>query len=69
MSGDLKAGTQLPSTQQLIERYGAANAPVQHALNSLKTGGFLNSRAGNGVYVRERPAFIVEAANYLAPAT
>lgn len=32
MRGDLGPGTQLPSTAQLVERYGAANATIQHAL-------------------------------------
>jgi len=68
MSGDLAAGAQLPSTQQLVDRYGAANATVQRALGALKDEGFLRSRAGKGVYVRERPPLTIDAQPYLAPA-
>lgn len=68
MSGELAACVQLPSTQQLMERYDAANATVQRALTALKDEGFLTSRAGKGVYVRDRQPFIVQASAYLAPA-
>lgn len=67
MSGDLEAGVQLPSTQQLVERYGAANATVQRALGALKDEGFLRSRVGKGVYVRDRPPLTIDAQPYLAP--
>lgn len=67
MRGDLSPGAQLPSTAQLVERYGAANATIQHALKALKDEGFLDSRVGKGVYVRDRQPFVVDAAAYLAP--
>lgn len=67
MSGDLAAGAQLPSTQQLVERYGVANATIQRALGALKDEGFLNSQVGKGVYVFDRRPLTVEAAPYLVP--
>jgi GntR family transcriptional regulator len=67
MRGELGPGTQLPSTAQLVERYGAANATIQHALKALKDEGFLDSRVGKGVYVRDRQPFGIDAAAYLAP--
>lgn len=67
MRGELGPGTQLPSTAQLVERYGAANATIQHALKALKDEGFLDSRVGKGVYVRDRQPFVVDATAYLAP--
>lgn len=67
MSGDLPAGAQLPSTQQLVERYDAANATIQRALSALKDEGFLHSRVGKGVYVRDRQPLTVDAQPYLAP--
>lgn len=67
MRGELGPGTQLPSTSQLVAQYGAANATIQHALKALKDEGFLDSRVGKGVYVRDRRPFAVDAAAYIAP--
>jgi GntR family transcriptional regulator len=67
MSGELQPGRQLPSTPQLVERYGAANATIQRALGALKDEGFLTSRMGKGVYVRDHALFTVEVAAYIAP--
>ena len=67
MSGELPPGEQLPSTAQLVEHYNAANATVQRALGALKDEGFLTSRMGKGVYVRDRAQFVVQAATYIAP--
>jgi GntR family transcriptional regulator len=68
MRGELSPGTQLPSTAQLVERYNAANATIQHALKALKDEGFLDSRVGKGVYVRDRQPFVIDAAAYITPA-
>jgi GntR family transcriptional regulator len=68
MRGELSPGTQLPSTAQLVARYGVANATIQHALKALKDEGFLDSRVGKGVYVRDRQLFVIDAAAYIAPA-
>jgi GntR family transcriptional regulator len=67
MSGDLVSGAQLPSTQQLVDRYGAANATIQRALAALKSEGFLVSRVGKGVYVRDGKPAVVDVAAYFAP--
>ena len=67
MRGELGPGAQLPSTSQLVARYGAANATIQHALKALKDEGLLDSRAGKGVFVRDRPPLIISAAAYIAP--
>jgi GntR family transcriptional regulator len=67
MRGELSPGTQLPSTAQLVERYGAANATIQHALKALKDEGFLDSRVGKGVYVRDRQPFVIDVAAYITP--
>lgn len=68
MRGDLGPGAQLPSTAQLVAKYGVANATIQHALKALKDEGFLDSRVGKGVYVRDRRPFVIDAAAYIAPA-
>ncbi len=67
MSGDLLPGTQLPSTQQLVEQYGAANTTIQSALAALKAEGFLTSRVGKGVYVRDRQPLVVRVGAYFEP--
>lgn len=67
MSGDLAPGDQLPSTSQLVAQYGAANPTIQKAASALKDEGYLRSRPGAGVYVRDRQPFVVSVANYLAP--
>jgi GntR family transcriptional regulator len=68
MSGGLTPGTQLPSTQHLVQRYAAANATIQRALVALKDEGFVYSQVGKGVYVRDKQPFVVQVAAYLAPA-
>lgn len=68
MSGDLPVGSQLPTTQQLMAKYGVTNQTIQRALTVLKAEGFLIGRAGSGVYVRERPQQAIEPASYMPPA-
>lgn len=67
MSGDLSPGTQLPSTQHLVQRYAAANATIQRALAALKDEGFVYSQVGKGVYVRDKQPFVVQVAAYFTP--
>lgn len=67
LSGDLAPGAQLPSTAQLMDRFDAANATVQRALKPLKDEGFLNSRVGKGVYVRNQPPLVIDTGAYLPP--
>ncbi len=67
MRGDLAAGAQLPSTAELVAQYAAANATIQRALSTLKAEGFLDSRVGKGVYVRDRQPFVIDATAYIAP--
>ncbi|MBQ0892092.1 GntR family transcriptional regulator [Micromonospora sp. U56] len=67
MSGELPAGSQLPSIPTLVTRYSAATATVQRALAALKAEGSVYSEVGKGVYVRDRPPLVVEASSYLTP--
>jgi GntR family transcriptional regulator len=69
MAGLLIAGAQLPSTAQLAELYKTASTTIQNAVKMLKAEGFLTSRAGAGVYVREGHPFTVKAAAYFEPAS
>lgn len=67
LTGNLAPGAQLPSTAQLMGRFDAANATIQRALKSLKDEGFLNSRVGKGVYVRNQPPLVIDTGAYLPP--
>ncbi|GAA2185381.1 GntR family transcriptional regulator [Micromonospora lupini] len=67
MSGELPSGSQLPSTAQLINQYSVANATVQRALAALKEEGYLHSRVGKGVYVRDRQPSVMVVDAYVPP--
>ncbi|MFI5740288.1 GntR family transcriptional regulator [Streptomyces anulatus] len=67
MSGNLALGDSLPSTAQLKERFGAANATVQKALQLLKSEHLVVGRAGASVTVREHRQRTIRPAAYMAP--
>lgn len=67
MSGDLAPGDSLPSTAQLKERFGAASATVQKALQLLKGEHLVVGRAGASVTVREHRQRTIRPAAYMAP--
>jgi GntR family transcriptional regulator len=69
MAKRMEPGEKLPSTAQLAERYKAATATVQNAVKLLKDEGFVTSRTGAGVYVRDRQPFVVDVAAYYDPAS
>jgi len=50
----LVPGERLPSGPELARRYGVARMTVQQALKVLRDEGLIFSRAGSGVFVRER---------------
>ncbi|MBV9650936.1 MAG: GntR family transcriptional regulator [Pseudonocardiales bacterium] len=54
-TGELSAGSQLPSERKLVERYGTAAQTVREAVKVLKAEGLVIGRRGRGVFVRERP--------------
>ncbi len=68
MSGEITPGSQLPSTAHLVEEFGVSNTTVQKALALLKGEGYLTSRQGKGVFVRDRQPFRVETGVYFPPA-
>ncbi|WP_411106050.1 GntR family transcriptional regulator [Streptomyces sp. cmx-4-9] len=69
MSGSLAAGTRLPSTTRLKDRFDASNATIQKAVQLLKEEGLAVGRAGAGVTVREIRQRTVRPAGSLAPAS
>lgn len=54
LSGELKPGERLPSGPDLARFFGVATMTVQKAIHALRDEGFVDSRAGSGVYVRDR---------------
>ena len=54
LSGEFKPGERLPSGPELARIFGVATMTVQKAVHTLRDEGFVDSRAGSGVYVRER---------------
>jgi GntR family transcriptional regulator len=52
-SGDLKPGQRLPSTRELARRFRIHANTVSGAYGELERRGWLESRKGSGVYVRE----------------
>ncbi|GAB2699617.1 FadR/GntR family transcriptional regulator [Paenibacillus thermoaerophilus] len=53
LAGELQPGAKLPSTKELSERYGVGMSTVREALSALKAMGLVESRQGEGSYVRK----------------
>ena len=53
-SGDLKAGTQVPTEDQLMEEYRASRNTVRGALKELATRNLVYTLHGKGTFVSER---------------
>ncbi|MFF1375698.1 GntR family transcriptional regulator [Streptomyces sp. NPDC058308] len=68
MSGDLAPGANLPSTNQLKERFAASNATIQKAVQRLKEERLVVGRAGAAVTVREHRQRTMHPASYMTPA-
>lgn len=67
MSGELAPRDRLPSTAELCIQFGVSNMTVQKALGALKDEGFLVSRQGKGVYVRDRTLATIQDGTYFIP--
>ncbi|MGH3329348.1 MAG: HD domain-containing protein [Streptomycetales bacterium] len=53
LTGELEPGSQLPTGHQLAKSFGVSRMTVQTAIRTLRDEGFVDSRAGSGVYVRD----------------
>jgi putative hydrolases of HD superfamily len=53
-TGELPAGGQLPTQEELADQFGVARMTIQNAIRVLREEGFVRSVAGSGVYVREQ---------------
>jgi putative hydrolases of HD superfamily len=54
LSGELEPGAQLPIGHELAKFFGVSRMTVQTALRTLREEGFVRSRTGSGVYVRDQ---------------
>lgn len=54
LNGELEPGQRLPSGPELAEFYGVANMTVQKAIRTLADEGFVRTKSGSGVYVRDQ---------------
>ena len=54
LSGELEPGAQLPTGHELAKFFGVSRMTVQTALRTLREEGFVRSRTGSGVYVRDQ---------------
>jgi DNA-binding FadR family transcriptional regulator len=51
-SGSFKIGDKLPAERELCELFGVSRAPIRQALSALELNGFIYSRQGEGVFVK-----------------
>ena len=54
LNGELEPGAQLPTGHELAKFFGVSRMTVQTAVRTLREEGFVRSRAGSGVYVRDQ---------------
>jgi GntR family transcriptional regulator len=57
-SGVYAAGDRLPSSAALRDRYGVSGQTVQHAMNSLRGEGLVETRPGRGWFARRPPDLV-----------
>jgi len=53
LTGELAPGSQLPPGHELARFFGVSRMTVQTAIRTLRDEGFIRSRTGSGVYVRD----------------
>jgi len=54
LSGELAPGERLPSGPELAQFFGVAGMTVQKAIRTLADEGFVRTKSGSGVYVRDQ---------------
>ena len=59
LTGELAPGSQLPPGHELAKFFGVSRMTVQTAIRTLRDEGFVRSRTGSGVYVRDQASLPV----------
>src|SRR5579859_784475 len=54
LTGELEPGSQLPPGHELAKFFGVSRMTVQTAIRTLRDEGFVRTRTGSGVYVRDQ---------------
>lgn len=54
-AGELVPGDQLPSAREMRETYGVSQMPIRMAIERLRSGGWVVSVPGGGVWVAAKP--------------
>jgi putative hydrolase of HD superfamily len=54
LTGELEPASQLPAGHELAKFFGVSRMTVQTAIRTLRDEGFVRSRSGSGVYVRDQ---------------
>lgn len=68
LSGDLRPGERVPSTDALKTRYDVSDKTVQRALQILKEEKFVEGWKGKGVFVTAQQPITIRASHYPVPA-
>jgi len=63
LSGELEPGAQLPSGDELAKFFGVTRVTIGNAIRTLREEGFVRSRTGSGVYVRDQASLPVPGEN------
>jgi putative hydrolases of HD superfamily len=59
LNGELEPGMQLPPVRELAAFFGVSRVTVSAAIRTLREEGFVRSRGGSGVYVRDQASLPV----------
>jgi len=59
LSGELEPGARLPSGEELAKFFGVTRVTVGNAIRTLREEGFVRSKTGSGVYVRDQTSLPV----------
>ena len=59
LSGELEPGAQLPSGEELAKFFGVTRVTVGNAIRTLREEGFVRTKTGSGVYVRDQASLPV----------
>jgi putative hydrolases of HD superfamily len=64
LNGELEPGQRLPSTGELAGFFGVAKVTIGSAIRTVREEGFVTSRPGSGVWVRDQAAMPVPAGEH-----